>query len=200
MIRARRWILLALSLAAVAGCGKPKPREVAELQLDGKVIELKPAEMSALRSQFEQLCEVAGFVQTQVDVQSQTVSVAGSPSKGTTGGGLTRSLESSEERHGDRTLSTQRMTLKLGNDVEGMLTEYKRLAPNSSIDPKVHARILDRLEALRKGWQLAVLYHSDTAPESSVTSYDTYFFQKVTLGPASVQCLVQSAQGKDARR
>ncbi len=196
MNRRALWIPLALAATALIGCGKPKPREVTVLQLDGKVVELKASDRDTLAVQFGQLCQVAGFLLSNINVQDQPAQGTASASKTAISSILNRTRLSSEEIHGDRTVSTLRASMQIGPGIEGLFEKHNQLDPKAAVDPNVHAKLRARLNALRSGWQVAVFYESNTAPEASVKEYESYLYQKVTLGPSSVDCLTELSEAK----
>ncbi len=200
MNRGTRWILLVVVAAWAAGCGQPKPREVLELRLNGKAIELKSSDWDPLALQFGQLCQVAAFVRSDIKVQDKAAGGAGGALSRSTQEVLERVRQSSHEIQGARTVSTEQTTLKLGPGIEGLIKEYNQLNPSASVDPQVYAKLRARLEALLAGWQIAEFYYSNTAPEASVKDYGTYAYQKVRLDPASLHCLLESSESQGARR
>ena len=176
--------VLALAAAALLGCGKPSPRQTRELQLDGKAVELKPAQFDALAAQMNQLCEVAGFTSANIHVQ-----------------GASRSREQvSSVQAGERAVSSERTSMALNASLQELLQKYNQVVPSKPVDPQVHAKIVERLSAERSGWQLAVLYESDTGPQASLSKFDQYAYRKVTLGPTKIECVTEVAEGKAARR
>jgi hypothetical protein len=180
-----RGSLLALVAVALLGCGKPSPRQTRELQLDGKAVELKPASFDALAAQVNQLCEVAGFLSANVNVQAV---------------GRSREQLSSVEAGGQRVVSSQRTSMVLNDRLEGLIQQYNQMVPSKPVDPRVHTQIVERLRAERSGWQLAVLYESDTGPQASLSKFEQYAYQKVTLGPTKIECVTEVAEGKSSRR
>ena len=61
MIKRHSLVLPAIALAMVS-FGKPKQREVTELKLDDKAVELKADALAAVKTQLRTLCELAEFV------------------------------------------------------------------------------------------------------------------------------------------
>lgn len=180
-----RWSVLAWVAVALLGCGKPSPRQTRELQLDGKLVELKPASFDALAAQVTQLCEVAGFMNANMTVN---------------GAAPARDKLSSVSDDGERVVTSHRTSMVLNASLEGLLQQYNQLAPSKPVDPQVHTKILERLGAERNGWQLAVLYESDTGPQASLSKFDQYAYRKVTLGPAKIECATEVAESKSSRR
>ncbi len=183
------WAIPVVLAAAVFGCGKPQPRETRELRIDGKPVELKAGVFDALMAQADQLCEVAGFLSTSVDARSM-------PSAGS----RSREEVSSAQPGGEGMVSTQRTSMALNANLERLLQEYNQRVPGKPVDPKVHARIVERLGAERSGWQLAVWYVSDTAPEASLDKFSRYTFRKISLGPSDIECIVKAVEGGAVRR
>ena len=67
----RDWLVLPVVAMALVACGKPKPREVTELQLDGKAVELKGDALAAVRAQFGAVCEFADAVSERARERAQ---------------------------------------------------------------------------------------------------------------------------------
>lgn len=163
------WILWAGVLLSVASCGKSKPEEVAELRLDGKLIELKPDAFSALNARVETLCTVSNFVEEW--------------------------FSSTEIGDMEKVIITSSMVLD--GSLESMTRKYEELNSGKRVPPETLSEIKASLDALRSGWQVASIYISDSAPESSVSSFKNYSFHKVTLTPKSIGCYTEIVIPKD---
>ncbi len=209
-----RMILPLVALALVA-CGKPKPREVAELQLDGKAIELKGDALAAVRAQFGAVCEFADAVSERARERAQAAgagSVTQTLSKATAP--ASASVASTQASTGSRLKVSRSEQQSSGND--GAVTrtqtvlawdatlpdELRKLgqATGKAIDSQAVSGLTARLDGLRSGWSVAAFYQSDTAPLDALKSFDRYAYQQVKFTPASLECVRETSERSKPRR
>jgi hypothetical protein len=211
----RHWIILPVMALAVVSCGKPKPREVAELQLDGKAVELKGDALAAVRAQFGAVCEFADGVSERARERAQAAgasSVTQTLSKATAP--ASASVASTQANTGSRLKVSRSEQQSSGND--GAVTrtqtvlawdatlpdELRKLgqATGKTIDSQAVSGLTSRLDGLRSGWSAAAYYHSDTAPLDALKSFDRYTYQQVKFTPASLECVRESSERSKPRR
>ena len=211
----RHWIILPVMALAVVSCGKPKPREVAELQLDGKAVELKADALAAVRGQFRAVCEFADAVSERARERAQAAgaaSVTQTLSKATAP--ASAAVASTQANTGSRLKISRSEQQSSGN--EGAVTrtqtvlawdatlpdELRKLgqATGKSIDSQAGSDLTARLDGLRSGWSAAAFYHSDTASLDALKSFDRYTYQQVKFTPASLECVRESSERDKPRR
>lgn len=211
----RHWIILPVMALAVVSCGKPKPREVAELQLDGKAVELKADALAAVRGQFRAVCEFADSVSERARERAQAAgaaSVTQTLSKATAP--ASAAVASTQANTGSRLKISRSEQQSSGN--EGAVTrtqtvlawdatlpdELRKLgqATGKSIDSQAVSDLTARLDGLRSGWSAAAFYHSDTASLDALKSFDRYTYQQVKFTPASLECVRESSERDKPRR
>jgi hypothetical protein len=211
----RHWIILPVMALAVVSCGKPKPREVAELQLDGKAVELKADALAAVRGQFRAVCEFADAVSERARERAQAAgaaSVTQTLSKATAP--ASAAVASTQANTGSRLKISRSEQQSSGN--EGAVTrtqtvlawdatlpdELRKLgqATGKSIDSQAVSDLTARLDGLRSGWSAAAFYHSDTATLDALKSFDRYTYQQVKFTPASLECVRESSERDKPRR
>lgn len=211
----RHWIILPVMALAVVSCGKPKPREVAELQLDGKAVELKADALAAVRGQFRAVCEFADAVSERARERAQAAgagSVTQTLSKATAP--ASAAVASTQANTGSRLKISRSEQQSSGN--EGAVTrtqtvlawdatlpdELRKLgqATGKSIDSQAVSDLTARLDGLRSGWSAAAFYHSDTASLDALKSFDRYTYQQVKFTPASLECVRESSERDKPRR
>jgi hypothetical protein len=211
----RHWIILPVMALAVVSCGKPKPREVAELQLDGKAVELKADALAAVRGQFRAVCEFADTVSERARERAQAAgaaSVTQTLSKATAP--ASAAVASTQANTGSRLKISRSEQQSSGN--EGAVTrtqtvlawdatlpdELRKLgqATGKSIDSQAVSDLTARLDGLRSGWSAAAFYHSDTASLDALKSFDRYTYQQVKFTPASLECVRESSERDKPRR
>ena len=211
----RHWIILPVMALAVVSCGKPKPREVAELQLDGKAVELKADALAAVRAQFRAVCEFADAVSERARERAQAAgagSVTQTLSKATAP--ASAAVASTQANTGSRLKISRSEQQSSGN--EGAVTrtqtvlawdatlpdELRKLgqATGKSIDSQAVSDLTARLDGLRSGWSAAAFYHSDTATLDALKSFDRYTYQQVKFTPASLECVRESSERDKPRR
>ena len=95
----------------------------------------------------------------------------------------------SSEESAERTVVSTRTSISL----DDLVQETARSHQSQHLNPEVVPELKTLLNSLRDGWKIAVLYFSDTAPESKISSFATYVFRKVTLSPQRIECLTQAA-------
>lgn len=203
-----QWILLALVSVAAVSCGNPKPREVTELRLDDKLVELKAEPLKTLATQMNTLCDLADFMQTRARSQAaagqvsavETISSAGASSAGAAKDRPVLSVSTEQTTIGDKVVSTTRTSMGLNESLATHLQAYADAKPDKRVAPQTLQAIKTALDTARSGWQVATLYQSDTAPEASLASFERYTYRKVTLKPSRVECEDQTAQGGKPRR
>ncbi len=213
----RHWIILPVMALAVVSCGKPKPREVAELQLDGKAVELKADALAAVRAQFRAVCEFADAVSERTRERAQAAgaaSVTQTLSKATPPASASASVASPQVNTGSRLKISRSEQQSSGND--GAVTrtqtvlawdatlpdELRKLgqATGKSIDSQAVSGLTARLDGLRSGWSAAAFYHSDTASLDALKSFDRYSYLQVKFTPASLECVRESSERDKPRR
>jgi len=211
----RHWIILPVMALAVVSCGKPKPREVAELQLDGKAVELKADALAAVRGQFRAVCEFADAVSERARERAQAAgaaSVTQTLSKATAP--ASAAVASTQANTGSRLKISRSEQQSSGND--GAVTrtqtvlawdatlpdELRKLgqATGKAIDSQAVSDLTARLDGLRSGWSAAAFYHSDTASLDALKSFDRYTYQQVKFTPASLECVRESSERDKPRR
>lgn len=207
--------ILPLVALALAACGQPKPREVTELQLDGKAIELKGDALAAVRAQFGAVCEFADAVSERARERAQAAgaaSVTQTLSKATAP--ASASVASTQTSTGSRLKVSRSEQQSSGNDVAVTRTqtvlawdatlpdELRKLAQatGKAIDSQAVSGLTARLDGLRNGWSVAAFYQSDTAPLDALKSYDRYAYQQVKFTPASLECVQETSERSKSRR
>lgn len=209
--------ILPLVALALAACGQPKPREVTELQLDGKAIELKGDALAAVRAQFGAVCEFADAVSERARERAQAAgaaSVTQTLSKATAPASASASVASTQTSTGSRLKVSRSEQQSSGND--GAVTrtqtvlawdatlpdELRKLAQatGKAIDSQAVSGLTARLDGLRNGWSVAAFYQSDTAPLDALKSYDRYAYQQVKFTPASLECVQETSERSKPRR
>lgn len=199
------WIILPVMALAVVSCGKPKPREVAELQLDGKAVELKADAMAAVRAQFRAVCEFADAVSERARERAQAAGAAAPASasvaspQANTGSRL--KISRSEQQSSGNDAAVTRTQTVLAWDAT-LPDELRKLgqATGKSIDSQAVSGLTARLDGLRSGWSVAAFYHSDTAKLDALKSFDRYSYQQVKFTPASLECVRESSERDKPRR
>ncbi len=211
----RYWLVLPVVAMALVACGKPKPREVTELQLDGKAVELKGDALAAVRAQFGAVCEFADAVSERARERAQAAgagSVTQTLSKATAP--ASASVASTQANTGSRLKVSRSEQQSSGND--GAVTrtqtvlawdatlpdELRKLgqATGKTIDSQAVSGLTARLDGLRSGWSAAAYYHSDTASLDALKSFDRYTYQQVKFTPASLECVRESSERSKPRR
>ena len=211
----RYWLVLPVVAMALVACGKPKPREVTELQLDGKAVELKGDALAAVRAQFGAVCEFADAVSERARERAQAAgagSVTQTLSKATAP--ASASVASTQASTGSRLKVSRSEQQSSGND--GAVTrtqtvlawdatlpdELRKLgqATGKSIDSQAVSGLTSRLDGLRSGWSAAAFYHSDTASLDALKSFDRYSYLQVKFTPASLECVRESSERDKPRR
>ena len=213
----RYWLVLPVVAMALVACGKPKPREVTELQLDGKAVELKGDALAAVRAQFGAVCEFADAVSERARERAQAAgagSVTQSLSKATAPASASASVASTQASTGSRLKVSRSEQQSSGND--GAVTraqtvlawdatlpdELRKLgqATGKTIDSQAVSGLTARLDGLRSGWSVAAFYQSDTAPLDALKSFDRYTYQQVKFTPASLECVRETSERSKPRR
>lgn len=211
----RHWIILPVMALAVVSCGKPKPREVAELQLDGKAVELKADALAAVRAQFRAVCEFADAVSERARERAQaagaasvtqTLSKATAPASAAVAStqantGSRLKISRSEQQSSGNNGAVTRAQTVLAWDAT-LPDELRKLgqATGKSIDSQAVSDLTARLDGLRSGWSAAAFYHSDTASLDALKSFDRYTYQQVKFTPASLECVRESSERDKPRR
>lgn len=191
-----QWMVLAVMALTVVSCGKPKPREVTELQVDGKVAELKPEALSRFARQVQGLCELSEFMGSQV--RSQPAG-NGQAVEGKVQAQVTRLESSTQDKDGDKTTINATTTMALGDGLNEALRMYGQIS-GKPVDLQAMAGIRSTLDSVRSGWRVAALYHSDTAPRDSLQSYDQYQFFVAKLTPDRLDCIREAVVRAKPRR
>ena len=213
----RDWLVLPVVAMALVACGKPKPREVTELQLDGKAVELKGDALAAVRAQFGAVCEFADAVSERARERAQAAgagSVTQTLSKATAPASASASVASTQASTGSRLKVSRSEQQSSGND--GAVTraqtvlawdatlpdELRKLgqATGKTIDSQAVSGLTARLDGLRSGWSVAAFYQSDTASLDALKSFDRYTYQQVKFTPASLECVRESSERDKPRR
>jgi hypothetical protein len=202
------WILLALMTVTAVSCGKPKPREVTELRLDDKPVELKAEPLKDLAAQMNTLCDLADFMQSQARARAaagqvsvvETINPSGAPSTGAAKERAALSVSTEQTAFGDKVVSTTRTAMGLNESLATHLKEFADATPGKRVASQPLQAIQSTLDAARSGWRVATLYRSDTAPEASLAAFERYTYRKVTLRPSRVECEEQTAQSVKPRR
>lgn len=201
-------LLVVLVAATLAACGQPKPREVIELKLDDKPVELKAEALRQLHGHMRALCDLAEFMGSQVRARSSVGGQAGqatvtaeiSPAAVAMGdrrAGVSMQ-ESTELSGGTMQVSTQ-TSINLDASLPEKLRSYGELA-GKQVDTEVFNKVLAALDAARPGWTLASVYYSDTAPLKSVKDYAQYYHSTIALAANRLQCeSVMNSTDKPAR-
>ena len=211
----RYWLVLPVVAMALVACGKPKPREVTELQLDGKAVELKGDALAAVRAQFGAVCEFADGVSERARERAQAAgasSVTQTLSKATAP--ASASVASTQANTGSRLKVSRSEQQSSGND--GAVTrtqtvlawdatlpdELRKLgqATGKTIDSQAVSGLTSRLDGLRSGWSVAAFYQSDTASLDALKSFDRYTYQQVKFTPASLECVRETSERSKPRR
>ncbi len=191
-----KWITLAVVAVTAVSCGKPKPREVTQLQVDGKTAEIKADQLARLRAQVEGLCELAEFFATQVRTQKD----GGQAQAGEQGQVKLMKLESTEQdRDGAKTTTTSTASTVLGDGLGEALAAYGQIK-GKPVDLQAVANLRAQLEAVRSGWSVATLYHSDTAPLDSLKSFGQYRYLLAKITPSRLECMRESVVRDQPRR
>ncbi len=195
----RHWIILPVMALAVVSCGKPKPREVAELQLDGKAVELKADALAAVRAQFRAVCEFADSVSERARERAQAAG-ATAPASAPAAGSRLKISRSEQQSSGNDGAVTRTQTV-LAWDAT-LPDELRKLgqATGKSIDSQAVSGLTARLDGLRSGWSAAAFYHSDTASLDALKSFDRYSYLQVKFTPASLECVRESSERDKPRR
>lgn len=191
-----KWIVLAIVAAAAAGCGKPKPREVIELRVDGQAAELKSDQLAQLAAQVQGLCELAEFLGSQVS--SATVG-SEAPSGGARITQLMRLESSSTDKGGPKTVVNSTATTVLSDGLVEAIKTYGQMT-GKQLDPEAVAKLRSGLESVRGGWRVATLYHSDTATQEALKDFDQYRYLLARITPNRLHCLRESVQRDAVRR
>jgi hypothetical protein len=191
-----RWVILAGVALASVSCSKQQPREVRELRLDDKVIDLKADAFDALMSRAKSLCDFAGFLGASLKAQR-----TGAPHSNALSGASvvsSSSMISEEETSGNRMLSS-RTSMALNDAFKENIQRHGHKFPGKPISPQVLNEVRTLLDATRSGWRVAVLYQSDTASEASVSSFASYTYRKITISSTSIDCVDESKTGDRPR-
>lgn len=194
----RYQMILPLVALALVGCGKPKPREVSELQLDGKAIELKGDALAAVRAQFGAVCEFAESVSERARERAQAPASVAS-TQASTGSRLKVSRSEQQSSGNDGAVTRTQTVLTWDATLPDELRKLAQ-ATGKAIDSQAVSGLTTRLDGLRNGWSVAAFYQSDTAPLDALKSFDRYAYQQVKFTPASLECVRESSERSKPRR
>ncbi len=203
-----------IALAAlVAACGKPSPREVTQLKLDDKVVDIQAEKLAEVAAPLRALCQFADFAANRARERAQasgTAAVSVSAVVGAAAGVLSgrpagMQISRSEQQttrsgvDGPSSMVTVTTQLALGEFIPDELRKYSE-ATGKPMDPQAAVALRARLDALRAGWRVATLYHSDTALQEALKSFDRYTYLRVTFTPERLECVRESAESGQPRR
>ncbi len=191
-----QWMVLAVVAVTAVSCGKPKPREVTELQVEGKAAELKPEPLARFRKQVQGLCELSEFMGTQIRSQPAGDAPA---SKGQVKAQVAKLESATQDKDGSKTVITATTTMALGDHLDEALRTYGQIS-GKPVDLQAMAGIRSTLDSVRSGWRVAALYYSDTAPRDSLKSFDQYQYLMAKLTPERLDCVREAVVRDQPRR